>query len=116
MGSIEPYDTASGRRYRVRYRRPDHRQGAKRGFRTKREAERYLISVESQIQAGDFIDPAGSRVTVGELAPDWLDVKRMKLKPSSYKLLDDAWRVYVEPRWGRPNRNWPECWRTKFPT
>lgn len=83
MGSIEPYETASGRRYRVRYRRPDHRQGAKRGFRTKREAERYLISVESQMQTGDFIDPAGSRVTVGELAPDWLDVKRMKLKPSS---------------------------------
>lgn len=39
-------------------------------------------------------------MAVGELAPDWLDVKRMKLKPSSYKLLDDAWRVYVEPRWG----------------
>lgn len=100
MGSIEPYDTASGRRYRVRYRRPDHRQAAKRGFRTEREAERYLISVESQMLTGDFIDPASSRVTVGELAPDWLDVKRMKLKPSSYKLLDDAWRVYVEPRWG----------------
>lgn len=100
MGSIEPYDTASGRRYRVRYRRPDHRQAAKRGFRTKREAERYLISVESQMLTGDFIDPASSRVTLGEFAPDWLDVKRMKLKPSSYKLLDDAWRVYVEPRWG----------------
>ena len=69
MGSIEPCDTASGRRYRVRYRRPDHRQGAKRGFRTKREAERYLISVESQIQTGDFIDPAGSRVTVVNSLP-----------------------------------------------
>lgn len=100
MGSVEPYETASGRRYRVRYRRPDHRQTAKRGFRTKREAERFLIAIESQMLAGDFIDPANSRVTVGELAPDWLDVKRMKLKPSSYKQLDDAWRVYVEPRWG----------------
>lgn len=57
MGSIEPYETANGRRYWVRYRRPDHRQGAKRGFRTKREAERYLISVESQMQTGDFINP-----------------------------------------------------------
>lgn len=100
MGSVESYDTASGRRYRVRYRRPDHRQTAKRGFRTKREAERFLITVESQMILGDFIDPASSRVTVGELGPDWLDVKRMKLKPSSYKLLDDAWRVYVAPRWG----------------
>jgi len=100
MGSVEAYETASGRRYRVRYRRPNHRQTAKRGFRTKREAERFLITVESQIMVGDFIDPANSRVTVAELAPDWLGVKKMKLKPSSYKLLDDAWRVYVEPRWG----------------
>ncbi|MGN6220791.1 MAG: tyrosine-type recombinase/integrase [Microbacterium sp.] len=100
MGSVESYDTAGGRRYRVRYRKPDHRQAAKRGFRTKRDAERFLITVESQMLTGDFIDPASSRVTVGELGPDWLDVKRMKLKPSSYKQLDDAWRVYVEPRWG----------------
>lgn len=101
MGSVEPYETSSGRRYRVRYRHPDHRQSAKRGFRTKREAERFLITVESQMIVGDFIDPANSRVTVGDLGPDWLSVKKMKLKPSSYKLLDDAWRVYVAPRWGR---------------
>lgn len=100
MGSVEPYETTAGRRYRVRYRRPDHRQMAKRGFRTKREAERYLVTVESQMLTGEFIDPASARVTVGELAPNWLGVKRMKLKPSSYKPLDDAWRVYVEPRWG----------------
>lgn len=35
MGSIEPYESAKGRRYRVRYRKPDHRHGAKLGFRTK---------------------------------------------------------------------------------
>jgi integrase len=100
MGSVEAYETAAGRRYRVRYRKPDRRQAAKRGFRTKRDAERFLVTVESQMLTGDFIDPASSRTTVGELGPDWLDVKRMKLKPSSYKLLVDAWRVYVEPRWG----------------
>lgn len=99
-GSVEPYETASGRRYRVQYRGSDHRQKAKRGFRTKREAERYLITIESQMLTGDFIDPAQSRATVNELGPNWLGVKRMKLKPSSYKLLDDAWRLYVEPRWG----------------
>ena len=38
MGTIEACETARGKRYRVRYRTPDHRQTDKRGFRTKREA------------------------------------------------------------------------------
>ena len=46
MATIEPYDTTAGRRYRVRYRMPDHRQTDKRGFRTKREAEEFLATVE----------------------------------------------------------------------
>ena len=46
MGSIDPYETADGRRYRVRYRKPDRTQTDKRGFRTKRDAELFLASVE----------------------------------------------------------------------
>jgi hypothetical protein len=46
MGSITPYETAAGRRYRVRYRKPNHAQTDKRGFRSKRDAELYLASVE----------------------------------------------------------------------
>jgi len=37
MGSVTPYETSRGRRYRVRYRKPDHKQTDKRGFRTKRD-------------------------------------------------------------------------------
>jgi hypothetical protein len=32
MGSITPYESAKGRRYRVRYRKPDHTEAEKRGF------------------------------------------------------------------------------------
>ena len=42
MGSIAPYETSGGKRYRVRYRLPDHSQTDKRGFKTKREAELFL--------------------------------------------------------------------------
>lgn len=42
MGSVEPDSTSAGRRYRVIYRRPDHGQTQKRGFRTKKEAELFL--------------------------------------------------------------------------
>ncbi len=100
MGTVEPYATSDGRRYRVRYRTPDRKQTSKRGFKTKREAELFLASVDVSIARGDFIDPASARVTVGDLGRDWLAVKEATLKPSSFKVIADAWRVYVEPRWG----------------
>lgn len=100
MGTVEPYLTSAGRRYRVRYRTPERKQTDRRGFRTKREAELYLASVEVSKARGDFIHPGDARVTVDDLGPSWLVAKQAALKPSSYKALEDAWRVYVRPRWG----------------
>ena len=45
MGSIAPYETTKGRRYRVRYRKPDRSEAEKRGFTTIREAKLYLSMV-----------------------------------------------------------------------
>ena len=42
MGSIESYQTANGRRYRVRYRDPDHRSREKAGFTRKFDVEQFL--------------------------------------------------------------------------
>ena len=39
MGTITPYESAKGRRYRVRYRKPDRTEAEKRGFTTMREAK-----------------------------------------------------------------------------
>lgn len=100
MGSVTPYETSAGRRYRVRYRLPDHRQTDKRGFRTKREAELFLASVEIKKATGTYLDPAAARITVAELGTEWLRNKREALKPSAYAPLATAWRVYVAPQWG----------------
>ena len=48
MATIESYETSGGKRYQVRYRTPERTQTKKRGFRTKREAEQFAASVESQ--------------------------------------------------------------------
>ena len=45
MGSITPYESVKGRRYRVRYRKPDRTEAEKRGFTTMREAKLYLSMV-----------------------------------------------------------------------
>ena len=100
MATIEPYPTGEGKRYRVRYRKPDHSQTTKRGFRTKREAELFLASVEVSIARGEFVDATAARETIGSLGPQWLR-HQSHLKPSSLRPIEIAWRVHVEPRWGR---------------
>lgn len=99
MATIEPYETKAGRRYQVRYRTPDRRQTKKRGFTTKRDAERFARSVEVSKDRGEWIDPADARATVGELGAAWIG-NRTNLKPSTFRSVESAWRVHVEPRWG----------------
>src|ERR1700710_208786 len=100
MGSITAYETAAGKRYRVRYRKPDRSQTDKRGFRTKRDAELYLASVEVRKAIGEFIDASASRVTIDELGSQWLAMQT-HLKPSSIAVVEVAWRIHVQPKWGR---------------
>ncbi|ANJ25716.1 tyrosine-type recombinase/integrase [Agromyces aureus] len=100
MATVEPYATASGRRYRVRYRKPDHTQTTKRGFKTKKEADLFLASVELGKAAGTYIDPSHARMTVGAAGAAWL-ASQTHLKPSSVAVVESAWRLHVEPAWGR---------------
>ncbi|MGO8938844.1 MAG: tyrosine-type recombinase/integrase [Mycobacterium sp.] len=99
MAQVVPYQTAAGKRYRVRYRTPDRRQTDKRGFRTKREAELFAATVEVAKAKGEYVAPSLGRVTVGELAADWLARKQQATAPSHSRTLESAWRVHVAPRW-----------------
>jgi integrase len=99
MATIESYDISGGKRYRVRYRKPDHSQTTKRGFKTKREAEIYLATVELGKVSGNYIDPSQSRLTIGDLGEAWLSAQA-HLKPSSVAVMESAWRLHVKPSWG----------------
>lgn len=100
MATIKPYETAKGKRYRVRYRKPDGSQTDKRGFTTKKAAEAFAAEVEVDKLKGQYISPTDARTTVGELGPGWLARQRGHLKESAYRPLEVAWRLRVEPRWG----------------
>lgn len=104
MATIEAYKTSAGRRYMVRYRKPNRRQTMKRGFETKRAAERFAANVEVSKDRGEYIDPSKSRATIGELGPKWL-ARQTHLKPSSYRPLEIAWRIHVEPMWAEHRIN-----------
>ncbi|GAA2073690.1 N-terminal phage integrase SAM-like domain-containing protein [Microbacterium hatanonis] len=100
MGTITPYETANGRRYRVRYRKPDRTEAQKRGFTTMREAKLYLSMVTVSKSKGEYIDPVASRVPVRMFADGWLRSKRPPMsKPSYYVTLARAWKNHVAPVW-----------------
>jgi len=99
MGSVHAYTISAGKRYRVLYRKPDHSQGQKRGFTTKKAAELYLSTVEIAKARGEFVDPSASSITVADLGPAWLERKK-HLKPSAYRALESAWDTHVLPTWG----------------
>lgn len=66
MATISKYQTAGGETlYRVRYRKPDGKQTDKRGFTTKRDAERWANRVEVSKMTGDYIAPSLGKATVG---------------------------------------------------
>ncbi|WP_454194330.1 tyrosine-type recombinase/integrase [Nocardia sp. Marseille-Q1738] len=100
MATIEPYETKSGKRYMVRYRKPDGKPTKKRGFRRKLDAERFADTVEVSKMTGDYVAPGLGRVTIAELAPKWLAHKESSVAKSNYRPLESAWRVHVQPKWG----------------
>lgn len=106
MATIRRYEVKKGRNQRERerflvvYRQPDGKQTTKRGFTSKRDAQAFVNRVEVSKERGEYVRPSDSRITVGELAPDWLGKKKAHLKTSSYEPLEAAWRNHVGPRWG----------------
>lgn len=102
MASITPYQTKAGRRWRVRYRKPDRTQTDKRGFKTKRDAALFAATVETSKATGTYIDPTAGKITIGELGTDWL-TRQGHWKPSYRRTVESAWRIHVQPRFGA----WP---------
>lgn len=96
MATISRYKTASGATlYRVRHRQPD-----KRGFATKRDAERFAANVEVAKMCGEYVAPSAARVTVGEVGAAWLERQHGRVRPSGYAVMETTWRLRVKPRWG----------------
>lgn len=102
MGSIEPYVTSTGQTlFRARYRKPDKSSTSKRGFKTKRDAQRFLNAELTAIDRGQFIDASGAKTRFEPLAEQWLLNKESINKPSAFRSLESTWRVHVKPKWGQ---------------
>lgn len=103
MASISSYTAADGtKRYRVRYRKPDHSSTDKRGFKRKRDAELWAAeNVTTAIASRSYVDPSKSAVTLAELYQAWWAESLSLWSDSSANTVDASWRTHVEPTWAR---------------
>ncbi|SUA72633.1 site-specific tyrosine recombinase XerC [Nocardia otitidiscaviarum] len=99
MATVEPYETSKGKRYMVRYRKPDGKPTKKRGFRRKIDAEKFMATVEVQKMTGEYIAPSMGRATIAEVGEAWLP-RQVHTKDSWSERVESIWRVHVKPYWG----------------
>ena len=95
MGSIAKRPDG---RWRARYRDANKKEHS-RHFTRKIDAQRWLDSVASAVQTGNYVDPARARLTVGALSHEWFDSK-VNLKPTTRALYASVLDVHIRPRWG----------------
>lgn len=87
MGSIETCVTKAGKRYRVRYRTPDHSQAAKRGFVTMKAAELYVAENKVPKARVEWIDASEAALSRFEVK-----MRRLELEQGT----DDSWSEALE--------------------
>ncbi|MCU1460357.1 MAG: Site-specific recombinase XerD [Acidimicrobiales bacterium] len=85
-------------RYEARYRGPDGRERSK-WFATRRDATLFLGQVGLDIHHGDWCDPEGARLRLGDWAETWL-ATLVGLRPSSLARVRTTLRNQVLPAFG----------------
>lgn len=86
-------------KWRARYRDAAGKERA-RHFDRKVDAERWLAVAEVAKARGEWLDPALSRVTVGEWSEQWL-AAQTHLKPSTRARYEGLLRCHVLSAWAR---------------
>jgi integrase len=88
-----------GLRYRVRYLTPDGAERSK-SFpdRAKRDAETFLLTVESDKLRGAYLDPKAGRITFAQYAKIWLD--QQTFDPSTREVTERRLRRHIVPHLG----------------
>jgi Integrase len=87
-------------RWQASYLGPDgRRRSAPDTFDTKRDAEQFLVRVETLLMSDEWTDPIRARVTVGDYADRWI-TERPGLRPRTVELYRWLMRKHIEPRLG----------------
>ena len=99
MASIKPYESKTGRLWRVQYRDPAGKARTKQGFKRKSDAQAWAAKNTAALADGEWIAPELGAITVADLAKTW-EKSWAHLKPATREINDSTWRIHVKPVWG----------------
>lgn len=100
MATVSSYDTASGKRWEVRYRTPERTTTRKRGFTSKRQAQDFAATVEVEKMTGSYVAPSAGRILLGDVAEKWM-ASKVNLSASTAARYRSALDVHILPRFGK---------------
>ena len=84
--TIRQYETKSGKRYEVRYRKPDGTATGKRGFKRKMDADAWgAANVTTAKSVGAYIDPQAGRRLVEDFWESWLAAKKDQVQAKLHR-------------------------------
>ncbi|MEW2376786.1 tyrosine-type recombinase/integrase [Micromonospora sp. NPDC047812] len=86
--------------FRACWRDPAGSQKSK-SFRTKREANAFLVEVEGGLNRGTYVNPHAGRTRFGHFAEQWLATRTVEARTAERTL--SMLRTHVLPKWG----DWP---------
>ena len=98
VAHVKKRETSGGVRYDVRYRGTDGTEHSKT-FRTRRDADRFAATVETDKLRGSWVDPKGARITLEEYATSWL-ATRNGLRPRTRETYESQLHLHVRPELG----------------
>ena len=99
MADIQKRVAVGGVRWDVRYSDESRRQG-KKSFDRKVDAQRFAVSVETDLIRGDWIDPDRGRELFDEWADRWLATIADR-KPKTRETYESIVRRHLIPRFGK---------------
>ncbi|MDQ2709300.1 MAG: site-specific integrase [Actinomycetota bacterium] len=87
-------------RFQATYLGPDgQRRPAPKTYESKRDAEQFLVRVESAMMSDEWTDPLRARVPLGDYAERWI-TERAGLRPRTVQLYRWLWSKHVGPYLG----------------
>lgn len=96
MASIVKRTTEAGVRYDVRYR-DDKGKQRKQTFRRKVDAERFAVTVQTDVLRGTYIDPTAGKITFGDFVESrWLPAQ-LHLRPNTAETYKAHLKNHVKP-------------------
>lgn len=89
-------------RWQARYSDPvsGERVTSRKTFATKTDASLWLDTKRTDADRGVLVDDRAARATLADLWPDYLESIQRRLRASTVKSYEQAWRIRIEPTFG----------------